>query len=96
MGWDVALPLTESGSYDLIVDDGDGLHRVQCRFASAPDVPLRRIHSNAKGYVVKKTEANEYDWLYVLRPDGVQYLIRECLVGRTGIRPKPEHMISSL
>lgn len=51
-GWDVAIPLTESAAYDLIVDDGAGLHRVQCKFTSCEQVGLRGIHSNAQGYVV--------------------------------------------
>jgi hypothetical protein len=53
MGFDVSIPLTESASYDLIVDDGTSLYRVQCKFSSTPDVDLRRIHSNGTGYVTK-------------------------------------------
>jgi PD-(D/E)XK endonuclease len=34
MGYDVAIPLTESAAYDLIVDDGERLVRVQCKFVS--------------------------------------------------------------
>jgi len=29
--FDVAIPLTESASYDLVVDDGDDLHGVRCK-----------------------------------------------------------------
>jgi hypothetical protein len=33
MGYDVSIPLTESAAYDLVVDDGDQLARVQRKFA---------------------------------------------------------------
>jgi hypothetical protein len=41
MGYDVSIPLTESAAYDLIVDDGTQLTRVQCKFAG--DRRLRSI-----------------------------------------------------
>jgi PD-(D/E)XK endonuclease len=34
MGHDVSIPLTESAAYDLIVDDGCELARVQCKFVT--------------------------------------------------------------
>lgn len=93
MGYDVALPVTESAVYDIIVDDSKELRRVQVRFSSSQDVELRRIHSNSQGYVVKKTKKNAYDWLYVLFPDGRQYLVRQCLDGRRSIKPQEQHRI---
>ena len=74
LGFDVALPLTESASYDLIVDDGE----------------------NSTGYVVKRVEANSYDWLYVLRPGGAEYLIQQCHAGRRSITPTPDHLIGGV
>ncbi len=90
LGCDVAIFLTESAAYDLIVDTGgSGLFRVQTRFSqTGKEVPLRRIHSNSRGYVVKKTAAGSYDWLYILTGDGKEYLVRECLEGRNCITPK--------
>ena len=73
MGYDVAIPLTESAAYDLIVDDGDGLHRVQCKYV--PD---------------------SYDWWYVLRPDGREYLYKECHVGRRSVTPTAKHLIGGV
>ncbi len=87
MGFDVSIPFTESAPYDLVVDDDQGLHRVQCKFASGRQVDLRRIHSNASGYVVKRIEPNAYDWLYVLRGDGEEFLIKNCHAGRRSITP---------
>ena len=93
MGYDVALPLTESASYDLIVDTNEGLKRVQVRYSSVKDIALRRIHSNSKGYVVKKTKPNAYDWLYVYKSTGEEYLIKKCLVNRNAVRPTAEYLL---
>ena len=93
LGFDIALPLTESAAYDLLVDNGDGIFRVQVRFCSEQDVELRRIHSNSKGYVIKKTKINAYDWLYVLRPTGEEYLLKKCFDGRRSVRPKESDLI---
>jgi PD-(D/E)XK endonuclease len=92
-GYDVSIPLTESAAYDLIVDAGGELHRVQCKFSSTREVDLRRIHSNSNGYVEKRVTLNAYDWLYVLRPDGSQFLIKECHAGRRAVTPRPEHRL---
>lgn len=95
MGYDVAMLLTESAAYDLVVDTGDKLHRVQVRFSqTGKEIPLRRIHSNSKGYVVKKTTADAYDWLYVVTGDGKEYLIKECLEGRNCVTPKETDLIT--
>ena len=93
IGYEVAIPLSESAAYDLIVDTREELARVQVRFSSEKDVELRRIHSNSKGYVVKKTRLNAYDWLYVLKSDGKEYLIKECLSSRRSVRPQEIHNI---
>ena len=87
MGYDVSIPLTESAAYDLIVDDGLRLVRVQCKFAndSRRQVDLRRIHSNSTGYVVKRTEKGAYDWLFVLDGTNAEYLITQCLAGRRSV-----------
>lgn len=90
MGHDVSIPMTESAAYDLIVDTGESLARVQVRYSTDGVVGLRRIHSNSQGYVVKMPRANAYDWLYVLRGDGREYLIKECIVGRNSIKPREE------
>jgi PD-(D/E)XK endonuclease len=87
MGFDVSIPLTESAAYDLVVDDGHQLARVQCKFAndSRRQVDLRRIHSNSSGYVVKHVAEDSYDWLFVLDGTNSEYLIKECLAGRRSV-----------
>ena len=96
IGYDVSLPLTESASYDLIVDTVEGLKRVQVKYTSTGEVDLRRIHSNSKGYVVKKSKENTYDWLYILEENGKEHLIKECLHGRRSVKPIGSYLVKSL
>jgi hypothetical protein len=96
MGFDVAIPLTESAPYDLVVDDGERLVRVQCKFMGGNQVDLRRIHSNAQGYVVKRTALGSYDWLYVLKADGKEYLLKECLADRRSVSPQSIHQLGAV
>jgi hypothetical protein len=62
---------------------GRVLYRVQCKFTSEPrsQIDLRRIHSNSSGWVDKRVSPNAYDWLYALRADGSEYLLKECHAG---------------
>jgi PD-(D/E)XK endonuclease len=93
-GFDIGVPLTESAAYDLLVDDGKDIYRLQVRYTSGKEVDLRRIHSNSQGYVIKKTKPNVYDWLYILKSDGTEYLIKECLASRRSIRPSNKYTLN--
>ena len=93
LGFDVLLPLTESAAYDLVVDTGTSLRRVQVKYSSQKHVDLRRVHSNSVGYVVKKSRKNSYDWLYVLKSDDSEYLFKKCFYGRRSVTPQVEHLI---
>lgn len=92
----MALPFTESAAYDLIVNTGKKLVRVQVRFSSAKEVALRRIHSNSNVYVIKKTKINAYDWLYIFKNNGDEYLIKQCLANRNSITPAQKYRIAWL
>lgn len=98
MGYDVSIPLTESAAYDLVVDDGRELARVQCKFTNdpRPQVDLRRIHSNSSGYVVKLAAADSYDWLFVLDGANAEYLIKDCLVGRRSVNLRPSDKLGAV
>ena len=72
IGYDVSIPLTESAAYDLVVDADRHLYRVQCKYISGRQVDLRRIHSNAGGFVVK-------------RGSGVRRLVVRAERGRSGV-----------
>ena len=93
MGADVLYPLTGSAAYDLAVDLGKGLKRVQIKFSSNKEVGLRRIHSNSSGYVVKTPRKGAYDWLYVLNGNGEEFLITYSLAGYQSITPQPNDRI---
>ena len=98
MGFDVSIPLTESAAYDLVVDDGETLRRVQCKYCGSArsQVDLRQIHSNSGGYVVRLVPADAYDWLYVLATDGSEYLIRECLHGRRSVTIRAAYRLGAV
>lgn len=93
LNFDVSLPVTESAAYDLVVDDGTGIYRVQSRYWGGTEVDLRRIHSNSNGYVIKKTRPQAYDWLYILKSTGEEFLIKKCLDGRRSIKPTNQYLI---
>ena len=90
-GYDVSVPITESASYDLIVEKDCVCYRVQCKYSNNKSVDLRRIHSNSKGYVVKKNKINDYDWLFVFYKNKL-YLIKECKAQST-ISMKDEFLL---
>lgn len=92
LGYDVSIPVTESAKYDLIVDTPDGLKRVQVKYSSCKKVDIRNIHSNAKGYVIKKGAAGSYDWLYVLyaiETGFEEHLMLVCFAGRNSVSLMP-------
>lgn len=92
-GWDVCVPVSESSRYDLVVDTGESLRKVQVKYTSTHEVGLRRVHSNSKGYAVRRYASQDFDWLYVLHEDGTEFLIQEDLSGRSSIRPRKEHLL---
>ncbi len=65
------------------------------KYLSGDRVHLRRIHSNSKGYVVKPQRENAYDWLYILKKDGRQYLIDRCLARRS-YNPREEDLLGGM
>ena len=94
LGYDVSLPVTESAPYDLVVDTGTVLAKVQSKYSSEKDVDLRMIHSNSQGYVVKKASKKSYDWLYILKSNGKEYLLKQCFDERRSIRPTESSRIN--
>ena len=98
MGYDVAIPLTESAAYDLVVDDSEMLARVQCKYVGdrRRQVDLRRIHSNSSGYVVKRTSPGDYDWLFVVDQDGSEYLLKTSHAGRRSVTLRDSDMLGAV
>ncbi len=95
-GADVLFPLTESAAYDLVVDFDGLLKRVQVRFSSGKEVGLRRIHSNSKGYVIKRHPENAYDWLYVLNAEGKEFLITRRFSNQNSITPQDNDLLAKV
>jgi hypothetical protein len=96
LGYRVGFMLTESAPYDLLVDTiTDGIKRVSVKYLGSKNgvLDLRNIHTNGKGWVIRKTKENDYDWLYVYKNNGSEYLYKECLVERTAITPKDKDLI---
>ena len=48
------------------------------------------------GYDVKRVLPDSYDWLYVFRPDGREYLYKECHGGRRSVTPTAKHLIGGV
>ena len=96
LGYEVSLPITESATYDLIVDNGENLFRVQAKFLgeTVKGVDMRRIHSNSKGYVVKRYKEGDYDWLYVYKDKGNTYISTDFILTQE-YRPKEKDLIES-
>lgn len=94
LGYDVSVPLSESAAYDLLADTPNGIKRIQVRYTTKNGVGLRRIHSNAAGYVVKRKVQGSYDWLIIVRSDGKIFLIEEASITKINqITPTADHEI---
>lgn len=75
LGQTVLIPLTDSQSYDLVVDIQGSLKRVQVKSANKNIVRLRVLSSRAGGkYTIKSFKRDDYDLLYAVTPRG-DYLI---------------------
>lgn len=84
LGYNISVPITESAQYDLIIENGEGIFKIQVKYTSKDQIDLRRIHSNSKGYVVKKYTGG-FDWLFIYHADKGDYLIKESLINRSTI-----------
>jgi hypothetical protein len=94
LGYSVSLPLTESQRYDLIVDDGESLNRVEVK-------TTRNKKSDAASFVVqlatnggnqtwngtiRKISKLDSDYVFVVTSDGSRYLIpTELLDGKQNV-----------
>lgn len=81
IGYDVSLPLTDSTYYDLIIDDGDRLYKVQCKTASYKSpygsyvVTMATQGGNQSYNYVKAFDASRLDFVFILTSDGRWYNI---------------------
>ncbi len=93
LGHSVSIPLTESQRYDLIVDDGEQLSRIEVKTTrykrdGAYNVLLSTQGGNQswKG-TIKKFSKEHADYVFVVVDDDTQYLLPSELVdGKGAIR----------
>jgi hypothetical protein len=80
-GWSVSVPLIDSQPYDLVVDDGTQLHRVQVKTTTYRTkygvycVQLCTNGGNQSFRTVKRFDPSACDLLYVLTDARQRYLI---------------------
>ena len=80
IGVDVAIPLTDTQRYDLIVVHDDGMERVQVKTTTRKDhgsyvVHLRTIGGNKSQIKVRLFDPTDYEWLFVVCGDATAYMI---------------------
>ena len=72
MGWTISIPITDSQDYDLIIDTGTSLLKVQVKTTTqiassgASIVSLRTNGGNKSGNTTKTFETNNCDLLFVM------------------------------
>ncbi|WP_052664418.1 group I intron-associated PD-(D/E)XK endonuclease [Nitriliruptor alkaliphilus] len=80
-GWSISLPLIDSQPYDLIVDDGERLQRVQVKTTTYRSpygvfvVSLATRGGNQSFHTAKAFDRSSCELLYVLTDAGDRYLI---------------------
>jgi hypothetical protein len=92
IGWSVSMPLIDSQPYDLVVDDGTHLHRVQVKTTThrTPygiySVQLCTNGGNQSFHTVKRFDPSSCELLYVLTDARDRYLIPTAvIVARTAL-----------
>ena len=81
-GYTVAIPISDSQSYDLIIEKGGKMERVQCKTSFKKNefgvyrIELRTV-SNTRGKKldIRKPSKKNFDSLFVTDGDGKMYLI---------------------
>jgi hypothetical protein len=90
-GYGVCYPIGHSPDYDLIVDDGQALRRVQVKTSTQWrdrrwEVTLcTRGGNQSWNGIVKRFSASRCDWLFVLVADGRRWFIPAEAVGGAGV-----------
>lgn len=80
-GYDVCLPLNDSQKYDLVVDLGGDLHRIQVKTSTRQAgsgryvVDLRTNGGNRSRRTVEHFDPATCGYVYVLTDDGQRFLI---------------------
>ena len=87
IGVDVAIPLTDTQRYDLIISHSEGMERVQVKTTTGRDaryghyrVSVQCIGRNNTGTVRRKFDQGDYEWLFVVCGDACCYMIPSSVI----------------
>ena len=80
IGVRVGIPLTDSQPYDLMIDNGGELSRVQvrtttCKRGNFYFVSLKTVGANTTEVVTRLFDRSAYEWLFVVCGDATAFLI---------------------
>lgn len=81
LGYTVCIPMTDSQDYDLIIDTGNSLLKVQVKTtdyvtdSGTYQVSLKTCGGNRSGQTIKTFDSNSSDLLFVLTGNGSCYSI---------------------
>lgn len=87
LGYTVLAPLSDSDKYDLVVDDGEFLKRVQVKTTTSPscsggwNVGIKTTGGNRKINTIKYRQKGDYDLLFILAASGDCWSIPEEALG---------------
>ncbi len=90
MGYTVLAPLSDSDKYDLVVDDGSSLKKVQVKTSRCASrsggyaINLKTSGGNTKVNTVRKRSPDDYDLLFVLTEAGKCWNIPVSALGDAG------------
>lgn len=78
-GHQVLIPLGDRQKYDLVIDNGSRLQKVQCKYTSSKEqsgaftAQLRVMGGNQSYQKVHRYELGDFDLLFVMTSDGSLY-----------------------
>jgi hypothetical protein len=76
LSYGIMMPLGSSQDYDLVIDNGTTLQKVQVKTTSQKHLNLQTTGGSGKHHCVyKKHDKMEYDLLFVVDGDDNKYLI---------------------
>lgn len=84
--WQVLLPVIPGGKYDLVVDDGRRLLKIQCKYTTTTEpsgayvVPLRTYGGWKHKHIKYSYKKGDFDLLFATCGNGDRYLIPAKLI----------------
>jgi len=90
MGYTVLMPLSDSDKYDMIVDSGEQLLKVQVKTSRCKSpsggytINLKTSGGNTKTNTIRNRNPNDYDLLFALVEDGRCWNIPSVQLGNAG------------